>query len=194
MDDIIQQLEQSPDLVLHNGAHVEVKTRRDDSGAQVIAGIYLAFPRDKKVPLGGITARTLREIPLDFLRYEAQSLGRRLELTIEQEERLLMLLRNYPSSPGRVPINPIFGAAIAYFYEKFLSQKPYKPNVALSSILGTPVRTIATRVATARANGYLDSGKTPRSGGSARGSLTPKGKDEILKWLRPNDFDYGVEK
>ncbi len=194
MKDVFEELEGGPDLVLPNGAHVEVKTRQDDSGAQVISGIFIAFPRGTKVPLGGITARTLRELPLDFLRYEARSPVRELELTTEQEKRLLMLLKNYPSSPGRVPINPIFGAAIAYFYEKFLSQKPYKPNVALSSVLETPVRTIATRVATARANGFLESGETPRSGGTARGSLTPKGKDEILKWLRPSDFDYGEKK
>lgn len=194
MKDLFEQLERSPDLVLPNGAHVEVKTRQDKSGAQVISGIFIAFPRGAEVPLGGITARTLREIPLDFLRYEARSPERKLELSAEKEEELLMLLKNYPSSPGRVPINPIFGAAIAYFYEKFLSQKPYKPNIALSSVLETPVRTIATRVATARANGFLESGQTPRSGGTARGSLTPKGKDEILKWLRPSDFDYGAKK
>lgn len=193
MNDIFEQLEQNPDFVLANGAHVEVKAKRDESGAQVISAIFIAFPRDANIPLGGITARNLREIPLDFLRYEARSPERMLELSTEKEKELLMLLKNYPSSPGRVPIKPIFGAAIAYFYEKFLSQKPYKPNIALSSILEAPVKTIATRVATARANGFLESGQTRRSGGTARGSLTPKGKEEILKWLSPSDFDYGAK-
>lgn len=194
MDDRQRQIETGPDLVLPNGAHVEVKTRKDSSGARVISGITIAFPRGTEIPPGGITARTLRELPLEYLRYETGDLKRQLQLSSDQEEGLFDLLRNYPSSPGSVPILPIYGAAIAYFYEKFLNQKPYKPNVALSSVLGTPVRTIATRVATARANGFLESGQTPRSGGSARGALTPRGKDAILKWLQPSDFDYGVDK
>jgi hypothetical protein len=194
LNDILEPLERGPDVVLSNGAHVEVKTQKDSSGARVISGIYIAFPRGAAIPVGGITARTLRELPLEYLRHETEELKRELQLPPEQEKGLLDLLRNYPSSPGSVPILPIYGAAIAYFYEKFLNQKPYKPNVALSSVLETPVRTIATRVATARANGFLESGQTRRSGGSARGALTPRGKDEILKWLRPSDFDYGLEK
>lgn len=194
MNDRQRQIEIGPDLVLPNGAHVEVKTRIDSSGARVISELHIVFPKNKEVSTGGITARTLRDLPLEFLRLETGGPKRQLELAADQEERLLDLLRNYPSSPGRVPILPIYGAAIAYFYEKFLNEKPYKPNVALSSTLGTPVRTIATRVATARVNGFLESGQTPRSGGSARGALTPKAKDEILRWLRAGDFEYGAKK
>jgi hypothetical protein len=189
-----REIELHPDFVLSNGAFVEVKATRDQSGSNVISEIYIAFPRGKEIPLGGITARVLRELPLDYLRHETGSTQRELELTPEQEERLLMLLKNYPSSPGRVPVLDIYGAATAYFYEKFLNQKPYKPNVALSSVLETPVTTIAKRVATARTNGFLDSGQTPRSGGTARGTITPKAKAEVLKWLRPSDFDYGIGK
>ena len=173
---------------------MNVKATLDKSGGSVISEIHIAFSPDTEVPLGGITARVLRELPLDYLRHETRSHQRDLKLTSDQEERLLSLLRNYPSSPGRVPILDIYGAATAYFYEKFLTQKPYKPNVALSVALETPVRTIAKRVATARTNGFLESGQTPRSGGTARGTITPKAKAEILKWLIPSDFDYGMGK
>jgi hypothetical protein len=194
LKDEFREIRLHPDFTLSNGALVEVKATRDKSGSNVISSIRIEFPKGMEIPLGGITARVLRELPLDYLRHETGSNRRELVLTSEQEERLLMLLKNFPSSPGRVPILDIYGAATAYFYEKFLNQKPYKPNVALSAALETPVTTIAKRVATARANGFLESGQKPRSGGTAKGALAPKGKKEILKWLRPSDFDYGAQK
>lgn len=187
MGEFLREIESSPELVLPSGAHVEVRTSQDKSGCRVISKISISFPRAREVPVGGITARILREIPLDYLLHESGSPGRTLELNSDEEDRLLALLGTYPRSPGRVPISPIYPAATAYFYEKFMNEKPYRPNVALSTALETPVRTIATRIQTARRNGFLESSQTPRSGGRARGRVTPKARDEILIWFQQNN-------
>lgn len=192
--EILREVEQDPEHVLSNGAHVEIKTRKDMSGSRVISEMKVSFPRNREIPLGGITARVLREIPLDYLLHEFRPPEQTLRLNRDEERHLLALLKNYPSSPGRVPVPPIYSAAVAYFYEKFTNEKPYQPNVALSNVLETPVRTIATRIQTARRNGFLESGQTPRRGGKARGGVTAMAKDEILRWLGMNNFQDGLDK
>lgn len=161
------------DYVLSNGALVDVKTRRDKTGANVISELHVLFPKSAPVPPGGLTARSLREIPLGFLANEAHAPEPKIKLDPKREEKLLELLHQYPRSPGRRPIDPLFLAATAYFYEKFLSQKPYTPNATLAEVLDVPVRTIGTRVAKARSTGYLGKGESARLGGGGRGSLTP---------------------
>ena len=179
-----------PDLLLHSGAAVEVRTRRDPSGANVVSEIRVRFPRDKEIPLGGITSNVLREIPLSYLTNEAHSPKRHLDLSEAEEDVLLHLLRNYPSSPGRVPVEAIYPAATAYFYEKFLGEQPYLPNVALGNALGVPVRTISTRVSKARSLGYLQTGTTTRVGGRARGALTANAVDVVERYLKEQQDEH----
>jgi hypothetical protein len=172
-----------PDFVLSNGALVEFKTRRDKTGAAVVTRIEIWFPKGAEIPLGGINSSTLREIPLSYITSTLNVKKRILELTPAEEEQLLELLRDYPSSPGRVPVDPVYLAATAYFFEKFMGQEPYNPNVALSAELGVPVRTITTRVGKARSLGFLMTGTTTRVGGQARGALTYTAQQELLRFL-----------
>ena len=178
------------DYVLSNGAMVEVKTRRDEAGANVITELHVVIRRGKPVPLGGITARVLREIPLAYLANEAHAPQARLALNARDEALLLDLLRAYPSAQGRNPIKSIYLAATAYFYEKYLRQKPYTPNTTLSEVLDVPVRTVSTRVAKARSSGYLEKGATARLGGGGRGSLTPTAVRVIEEFLRGQENEH----
>lgn len=181
---------QEHDLVLESGALVKIKARRDAMGANVICELQVAFPTGREVPLGGITTQVLREIPLAFLLNELHAQTRALRLSENHENLLLNVLRNFPSSPGRVPIGAIYPASVAYFYEKYLSQKPYQPIVTLSDVLGVPARTMGTRVAKARSLGYLTSGATIRSGGRARGKLSATAKKIITEYLKELEDEY----
>jgi hypothetical protein len=175
--------EDSPDLVLSNGALVEFKTRKDRTGAAVVSRLEIWFPEGAEIPIGGINSASLREVPLSYITSTLNAQTRILELSAAQEEELLNLLRNYPSTPGRVAIDPVYLAATAYFFEKFMGEDPYKPNVSLSRELGVPVRTITTRVAKARSLGFLITGTTTRVGGTARGALTITAQQELSRYL-----------
>jgi len=181
---------QRHDIVLESGALVEIKARKDALGANVISELHVVFPADQEVPRGGITTQLLREIPLAFLLNEVHAQKRTLRLSEHQEKLLLELLRNFPSSPGRAPIAPIYPASVAYFYEKFLSQKPYQPIATISDVLGVPARTIGTRVAKARSLGFLLSGETIRTGGRARGNLSTTAQTVITEYLKERKDEH----
>lgn len=172
------------DLVLSNGAVVEFKLAKDATGAAVIRRLEVWIPAGTPIPLGGITANTLREIPLSTITSSLASNWRSLELSREQEDLLVHRLRNYPRRPGRSEVPQIFLAATAYFFEKFLNEWPHSPHQALAKMLGVPVETIRSRVNKARSKGFLTTGATRRSGGRARGSLSEMARIEIERYLK----------
>ena len=186
----MNQLGNDSDYVLTNGARVDFKVRYDASGSAAVSELRVYFPRTSDLPVGGITAKTLREIHIgEILRHwntqghdALAPQGYRLKKS--DEDALLHALHNYPTNLGRAETPPIFLASTAYFYAKLLRENPRTPNVKLSELLDTPIRTINTRVSKARAAGFLESGDRNRVGGRGRGYLTPMAIEEISKFLR----------
>jgi len=182
-----------PDLVLSNGAIVEFKVTRDESGAVVVSRLEISFPDPSAIPPGGITANTIREIPLSQLT-NAMNLEdpyrREFRLSGMAEKDLLQLLRHYPKSTGGKPVPQIYPAAMAYLFERVLSEKPLNPNVALSELLGIPAETVATRLKRARTLGLLLRGERPRPGGNARGVLSGSAKAELLRFSKGEGYEH----
>ena len=184
------------DLVLSNGALVDFKVRHDASGAVVISELHIYFPRGEAIPSGGIGANTLREIhigevirrwhetPESFLNSQA------FKLSPEDEDDLLHVLRNYPSNTGRGGTPPIFLAALAFFYSQTLRKNPKSPNIELARLIGTPIRTVNTRVAKARQEGFLSTGVQTTVGGRARGLLTETAKQTITDYFERSDSEH----
>lgn len=186
----MKQLDSNSDYVLANGARVDFKVRYDSSGGAVVSELHIYFPKNLNVPVGGISANTLREIQIgEILRHwnfqGKNSLPPR-ELTLKQndEEALLHALHNYPTNLGRRETPPIFLASTAYFYAKLLREHPRTPNVKLAELLEIPIRTVNTRVSKARAAGFLESGDGNRVGGRGRGYLTQTATQEISHFLK----------
>lgn len=182
-----------PDLVLSNGARVEFKVTRDEGGAVVVSRLEIFFPDPSAIPPGGITAFTIREIPLSQLT-KAMNLEApyRLEFRLSgtAEKDLVQLLRHYPKSTGGKPVPQIYPAAMAYLFESVLAENPLNPNVALSELLGIPSETVATRLKRARALGFLLRGEKPRPGGNARGVLSDSAKAELLRFSKEEGYEH----
>ena len=182
-----------PDLVLSNGAIVEFKVTRDETGAVVVSRLEIFFADPSAIPPGGITANSIREIPLSQLTKTMNlespyRLEFRLSGTVERD--LLQLLRHYPRSTGGKPVPQIYPAAMAYLFERVLSEYPLSPNVALSELLGVPVETVATRLKRARALGFLLRGEKPRPGGNARGVLSDTAKAELQRFSKEQGYEH----
>lgn len=186
----MNQLGNNSDYVLTNGARVNFKVRYDTTGGAAVSELRVYFPPPIDIPVGGITANTLREIHIGELLRHWNSQGHDVlasqgqRLNKSDEEALLHALHNYPTNLGRTETPPIFLASTAYFYAKLLRENPRTPNVKLSELLETPIRTINTRVSKARAEGFLESGDRNRVGGRGRGYLTPMAIEEISKFLK----------
>lgn len=186
----MNQLGNDSDYVLTNGARVDFKVRYDTSGGAAVSELRVYFPQTIGLPVGGISANTLREIHIGVLLRHWNNndhgflvpQGHRLNKS--DEEALLHALHNYPANLGRTETPPIFLAGIAYFYAKLLRENPRTPNVNLSELLEMPIRTINTRVSKARAAGFLESGDRTRVGGRGRGYLTPMAIEQISKFLK----------
>jgi hypothetical protein len=186
----MNQLGNDSDYVLTNGARVDFKVRYDTSGGAAVSELRVYFPPTIDIPVGGITANTLREIHIGELLRHWNSQGHDVlipqghRLNKSGEEALLHALHNYPTNLGRTETPPIFLASTAYFYAKLLRENPRTPNVKLSELLEPPLRTINTRVSKARTAGFLESGDRNRVGGRGRGYLTPMAIEEISKFLK----------
>jgi len=186
----MNQIGMESDYVLSNGARLDFKVRYDSTGAAAVSELRVYFPLPFDIPVGGISANVLREIQIgEMIRHwnaqdQSGPPSHGLRLTKQHEEALLHALDNYPTNLGRSETPPIFLASTAYFYSKLLRENPRTPNVKLSELLGTPIRTINTRVSKTRAAGYLESGDRSRVGGRGRGYLTPKATHEISHFLK----------
>jgi hypothetical protein len=169
---------------MDNNLQVEFSLRTDKSGAKVLTELRLYYPEseDTDLPLGGITAKVLRSVSLYDLKKRWLNEGDFFRLSVEQEEILLDLLRNYPSKQGRVPVPAIYLAGIAYLYESALRKSP-QPNKYVGHALGARVRTIATRVSKARKEGFLENGEVARRGGLAKGQVSDKAKKVLEDYL-----------
>jgi hypothetical protein len=190
---IMSQMPKRPDLVLSNGAIVEFKVTRDQDGAVVVSRLEVSFPDSSAIPPGGITAQTIREIPLSQLT-KAMNLDdphrQQFRLPALAEKDLDQLLRHYPKSTGGKPVPRIYPAAMAYLFDRVLSEKPLNPNVAISELLGIPVETVATRLKRAKALGFLLRGENPRKGGNARGILSESAKAELLRFSEEEGHEH----
>jgi len=154
----------------------------DISGARVLTGIRYYYPEGDTVPLGGITARKLRDISYWSLlknSYEDSN----STLSPEEEERLLILVRDhYPSKPGRVPIPEIYLAGMAYLFDKHLRTTPRNPVASLAETLGLSPRTVAQRIRKAKSLGHITTG-VAIPGGKARGQLSTTAEEIIRDHL-----------
>lgn len=161
---------------------IEAVIGEDPSGARVITEIRYFYPDSDAVPVGGINAKDVRNISFwSLIKDSYQDAG--YSLTTEEEERLVVLIRDYyPSNPGRVPVPDIYLAGIAYLFDKQLRDTPRNPVAILADSLGVPVRTLTTRMKKVRSLGYLSSG-VPTPGGNARGNLTSKAVEAIKNYL-----------
>ena len=182
----MRPLPQRSDLVLPNGAIVEFKVRRDEAGAVVICRLEVFFPDPASIPLGGITAKSIREIPLSEIT-KTMNLdspkGLSYRFSSSEEKDLVELVRRYPRSTGGKPVPLIYPAAMAYLFERMLDEQPVNPNVALSNLLEVPAQTVSTRLKRARALGFLLKGLKPRSGGTARGITSESARGQIREFL-----------
>ena len=189
----MSQIPKRPDLVLSNGAIVEFKVTRDQGGGVVVSRLEIFFPDPSDIPPGGITANTIREIPLSQLTKsinldDRDHHGFRLPEMVEKD--LVQLLRHYPKSTGGKPVPEIYPAAMAYLFERVLSENPLNPNVALSQLLDVPVQTVATRLKRANTLGFLLRGEKPRKGGNARGILSESAKAELLRFSEEEGHEH----
>lgn len=186
----MNQLGPDSDYMLSNGARVNFKVAHDASGGAVISEIHVFFPRAFEIPVGGISAKTLRELQIGELlkHWNAHRSSRSnlsgILLSQDEEEALLHALHNYPANTGRTGTPSIFLASTAYFYAKTLGENPRNPNAELAELLRVPIRTINTRVSKARSAGFLESGDRGQVGGRARGYLTPSAISEIQQFLK----------
>ena len=159
----------------------------------MVSRLEIFFPAPSAIPPGGITASTIREIPLSKLT-KAMNLEApyRLEFRLSgtAEKDLVQLLRHYPKSTGGKPVPQIYPAAMAYLFESVLAENPLNPNVALSELLGIPAETVATRLKRARALGFLLRGEKPRPGGNARGVLSDSAKAELLRFSKEEGYEH----
>ena len=172
-----------PDAELSNGALVEFKAGKDVNGSQVITSLELYFPDGKKIPQGGITAKTLREISFhEFLvtHFEEES---ELKLTTIHRNKLLKFVKNGEEFSGRSGFSKEFYAALSYFYVETFEKNPKEPTAQLVEMLDLPRRTVVNRLATARRLGLLTQQSLYRPSGKAGGSLTKESLELIGKYL-----------
>lgn len=182
----MRPIPQRPDLVLSSGAIVEFKVTRDEAGAVVISRLEIFFPDPSSIPPGGISAASIREIPLSDITKTINldpPTGLDSRFSPTEEKDLVELVRRYPRSTGGKPVPLIYPAAMAYLFERILDDQPLNPNVALSVLLEVPVETVSTRLKRARALGLLLRGAKPRTGGKARGVASETARGQIREFL-----------
>ena len=172
------------DIVLSNGAEVEIKMGRDENEAQVIQKLVISFPKGLKIPQGGITIRTLREIRIQDILEQRFERFPTSELSSLHKKKLIKYLQREFSS-SRATYSELFYASLSVLYVNLMHSDPTSPTSKMSELLDIPKRTVVNRIGKARTLGMLSQQSVDKPSGKAGGNSS------LLAQLLVNDFLNG---
>jgi hypothetical protein len=163
------------DFILSDGAFLNIKINNDVNGTPVISSLHIFFPNKRRIPSGGITASTFRNIRFEDLFIEYFRREKEIDQSPYERKEIIKYLRNVSLPSGRTAYPPEYYAAISFLYLDQFKLTPMDPTSQLASLLNLPKRTVVNRLATARKLGLLSQNSPHGPSGRAGGSLTDKG-------------------
>jgi hypothetical protein len=178
-----ESVDRLADFELENGVLLEVKVRRDELGTPVISELRFFSQNRTPLPVGGITAKTLKEVNFEQILLHHFQMDSSIELSTKDRARLLKYLKTGMEFSGRTGFPKHFYAALAYFYVETYERFPKEPTAKLVEILDIPKRTLINRLAVARKLELLTQQSVDRPTGKAGGSLTSEAWDLIQGYL-----------
>jgi DNA-binding MarR family transcriptional regulator len=172
------------DLVLSNGAEVNFKVAKDETGAPVVSSLEISFPAGFPVPQGGVSSATLREITMRELLSIWFAESSRSFLGSEEEKILWRVLREQQGPSGRRGLSETYYSCLAYLYVRQCEISPTSPTSEIAEKLQVSPKTISTRLAQAKKLGVLSSSAQNSTQTRAGGEVTPLGKKLVLKLVK----------
>ena len=175
------------DLVLSNGAEVEFKMGRDENGMEVVKSLEVSFPKNEKIPSGGINAILLREIKFEEIRRISGAASWNSE--IADAKKVLKYVKQEFEGDRRIYLDEFY-AHLSFLYFYYLKEYPNSPTAKLSEALDIPRKTVVNRLTKARQLGMFEksdfvyeSSPTGRSGGelSEKAKLLIQQRNEMRK-------------
>lgn len=173
------------DFILADGTHLNVKINNDEHGNPVISSLYFFYPKNRKIPQGGIAASTLREVKLEEILKDHFQKHPSFELSVYEKQFIWKFVKNDLFPTGRTAYPNEYYAFLSYLYVDTFQNFPNDTTARLADLLGLPKRTLLSRLATARKLQILSQNSPQGPSGKAGGMLTEKGLSILMSFLQP---------
>lgn len=172
------------DFILSDGTHLDVKVDKDEYENPVIISLHFFYPKNSKVPQGGISASTLREVKLEEILKNHFQKHPSFDLTTYENQFIWKFVKSELSPTGRTAYPNEYYACLSYLYVDTFQNFPNDATARLADLLGLPKRTLLSRLATARKLQILSQNSPEGPSGKAGGMLTEKGLSILESFLR----------
>jgi len=174
------------DFVMSDGTHLNMKVDKDQNGTPVISSLHFFYPKRIRIPQGGISASTLREVRFeDLFREYFRKQDEEDKYSTSERKAVKKYISEISLPSGRSAFPAEYYAAISFLYLEQFKKTPKDPTNQLSLLLGIPKRTLVNQLATARKLGLLSQNSPDGPSGKAGGSLTEAGLRALKVILNP---------